>query len=236
MEHTAFSSFESDHPRSGSSDLERWATLAAAAAAMAYGFSRRSVAGTCLAFAAAPFAYRGVVGQWPQLPSFGTAEDTRVALAGDRGIHVRESVRVAKPVDEVYRFWRQVDNFPCFMSYVEQVTDLGGGRSHWVAKGPAGLKVEWDAEIINEVENKVIGWRSLPGADVVTAGSVNFSPAPDGRGTEVSVHLQYEPPAGKAGALVASLLGREPSQTIHEDLHRVKDMLEAGETSSAPGR
>jgi len=94
--------------------------------------------------------------------------------------------------------------------------------------------VEWDAEIINEVENKVIGWRSLPGADVVTAGSVNFSSTPDGRGTDVSVHLQYEPPAGKAGAFVASLFGREPSQTIHEDLHRVKGLLEAGET--APGR
>jgi uncharacterized membrane protein len=231
MEQTSFSSFEDTGFVSGSGDIERWATLAAAAAAMAYGFSRRSLAGTCLAFAAAPFAFRGLTGRWPQLPSgFGSSGDTREALAGDRGIHVRESVRVGKPVDEVYRFWRQVDNFPCFMSYLDQVTDLGGRRSHWVAKGPANMKVEWDAEIINEVENKVIGWRSLPDADVVTAGSVTFTPTPDGRGTEVSVHLQYEPPAGKAGAFVASLFGREPSQTIHEDLHRVKDLLEAGET------
>src|SRR6266540_3157674 len=164
MEQTSFSSFEGARPDSGSADVERWATLAAAATAMAYGFSRRSIAGTCLAFAAAPFAFRGLTGQWPQFPSgLRSSGDTREALAGDRGIHVRESVRVAKPVDEVYRFWRQVDNFPCFMSYLEEVTDLGGRRSHWVAKGPAETRVEWDAEIINEVENKVIGWRSLPG-------------------------------------------------------------------------
>jgi len=205
---------------------------------MVYGFSRRTAAGTCFAVAAAPFAYRGLMGKWPRLPNrFESSEDTRVALAGDRGIHVRESVLVQKPVDEVFRFWRQPENFPCFMSYLEQVTDLGNRRSHWVAKGPADLKVEWDAEIINEVENKVIGWRSLPGSDVVTAGSVNFAPTAGGRSTQVSVHLQYEPPAGKAGALVASLFGREPSQTIHEDLHRVKDLLEAGQTSTgSPGQ
>jgi uncharacterized membrane protein len=232
------SAFNDTLGRSRATDLERWLTLAASAAVMAYGVSRRSAAGTFLAVAAVPLAYRGATGEWPQLPNIYAAagDDTRTALSGDRGTHVRETVRVDKPVDEVFRFWRQFENFPCFMSYLDQVTDLGNGRSHWIAKGPADIKVEWDAEIINEVENKVIGWQSLPGADVVTAGSVNFRPASDGRSTEVSVHLQYEPPAGKAGSLVASLFGREPSQTIHEDLHRVKDMLEAAETSSASRR
>ena len=89
--------------------------------------------------------------------------------------------------------------------------------------------VEWDAEIINDVENKVIGWRSLPDSDVITAGSVNFDAARDGRLTQVSVHLQYAPPAGKVGAFLASLFGREPSQTVREDLRRFKQLLEAGE-------
>ena len=102
-----------------------------------------------------------------------------------------------------------------------------------MAAGPAGLAVEWDAEIINEVENKLIAWRSLPGSDVVTAGSVNFDAARGGRSTQVSVHLQYAPPAGKAGALVASLFGREPSQTIREDLRHFKQLLEAGEIPRA---
>jgi uncharacterized membrane protein len=113
------------------------------------------------------------------------------------------------------------------------VTDLGDGRSHWVAKGPAGVNVEWDAEIINEVENKVIGWRSIPGSDVVTAGSVNFAPIGSGRGTQLSVNLQYTPPAGRAGAWLATLFGREPSQTIREDLRRVKHRLETGEVPRA---
>jgi uncharacterized membrane protein len=111
------------------------------------------------------------------------------------------------------------------MAHLESVTDLGGGRSHWVAKGPAGSRVEWDAEIINEVDGKVIGWRSLPGSDVVSAGSVNFSPVSAGE-CELSVHLQYEPPAGRVGAAAAMILGREPSQTIREDLRHVKRILE----------
>jgi uncharacterized membrane protein len=113
------------------------------------------------------------------------------------------------------------------------VTEGADGRSHWVTSGPAGLAVEWDAEIINEVENKVLAWSSLPGSDVVTAGSVNFDAARCGRSTQVSVHLQYAPPAGKAGALVASLFGREPSQTIREDLRHFKQLLEAGEIPRA---
>jgi uncharacterized membrane protein len=102
-----------------------------------------------------------------------------------------------------------------------------------VAIGPAGLKVEWDARIVNEVENQVIGWTSLPEADVVTAGSVNFDRVRDGRSTQVTVHLQYAPPAGAPGALLASLFGRAPSQTIREDLRRFKQLMEAGEIARA---
>ena len=77
------------------------------------------------------------------------------------------------------------------MTHLHRVTEGSDGKSHWVAAGPAGLAVEWDAEIINEVENKVLGWRSLPGSDIVTAGSVNFDSVRGGRSTQVTVHLQY---------------------------------------------
>ena len=207
-------------------ELERWSSLAAAAAVITYGVSRRTIPGACLAAAAAPLVYKGLVGRWP----FEHADrDTRSALGGDRGIHVREAVRLEKPVHEVYGFWRQLENLSHVFTHLEQVTELGDGRSHWIARGPAGLGVEWDAEIINEVENKVIGWRSIPEADVMTAGSVNFAPTRGGRGTEVSVHFQYAPPAGRAGAFFATVFGREPSQTIREDLRRLKHVLEAGE-------
>jgi uncharacterized membrane protein len=137
------------------------------------------------------------------------------------------------PVRDVYRFWRRLENLPRFMTHLHRVTETPDGKSHWVACGPAGLAVEWDAEIINEVENQVIGWRSLPGSAVLTSGSVNFDTAREGRSTQVSVNLQYAPPAGKAGAMLASVFGREPSQTIREDLRHFKQLLEAGERPRA---
>jgi len=218
--------------------FERWGVLAASAAIIGYGLSRRSLPGLLLAAGAVPLAYRGATGRWPaSLESLiGPSEDTRVALAGPRGIHVRESARLECPVEQVYTFWSRLENLPTFMDNLIDVTDLGGGRSHWVAEGPGGLRVEWDAEIINDIPNKVLAWKSLPGGDVASAGSVTFQPARgDDRGTQITVTLQYEPPAGKAGALLASAFGREPSQTVREDLRRLKQLLEAGEIAKAAG-
>jgi uncharacterized membrane protein len=210
--------------------LERVAALTTATAVVAYGLSRRSLPGVFLAAAATPIAYRGLAGNWPRVTNGHAPRDmTRAALGGKRGVHLRESVRLEKPIDEVYRFWRQLENLPRFMNYLAAVTDLGNGRSRWIAKGPAGTRVQWEAEIINEVENKLIGWQSLPGGDVITAGSVNFDTARNGRSTQVSVHFQYAPPAGRAGSLFAMAFGREPSQTVREDLRRLKQLLEAGE-------
>src|SRR5689334_6843762 len=175
-------------------ELERWAGVAMATAVVAYGLSRRSLSGVAIAAAAAPLAYRGVTGAWPTLAN--GAADTRVALSGNRGVHVRESIRLEVPLDVVYGFWRRLENLPRFMSHLEDVRDLGGGRSHWVAEGPAGIPVEWDAEIINEVPNEVIGWRSIAGSDIATAGSVHFSTVRQGRSTQVTVHLQYAAPGG----------------------------------------
>lgn len=213
-------------------DWERWLTMAAAGAIVAYGLKRRSAAGTWLAIAAVPLAYKGIAGHWPSLGN-GRADDTRAALAGRRGVDVHEVVSLEKPLDEVYRFWRRFENFPRFMRHLEDVTQYGNGRSHWVACGPTGSRFEWDAEIINEVRNQIIGWRSLPNADVVSAGSVNFRSSRDGRSTEVAVHLQYAPPGGRLGAFAAKLFGKEPSQTIREDLRRFKQVLEAGEIPRA---
>jgi uncharacterized membrane protein len=196
-------------------ELERWASLAAAGAVIVYGFSRRTAPGVALAVAATPLVYRGVSGRWPF--EDGYADDTRHALSGSRGIHVRESVRIERPVSEIYAFWRQLENLPRVLTHLESVDESGDGRSHWIARGPADLGVEWDAEIINDIEDKLIAWRSLPHSDIVTAGSVNFKRVRGGRATELSVHLQYEPPAGRAGAFLrASLVAspRRPSVRI----------------------
>jgi uncharacterized membrane protein len=217
------------HDRSVSlADAENWLALGAGALLLIAAAARRSALGAGLAISATPLLYRGLTGRWPAVIRRRIEpDDTKAALGGARGVHVRESIRLDVPVEKVYRFWRRLDNLPRFMRHLDRVTEAPDGTSHWVAAGPAGLAVEWEAEIINEVENKVLAWRSLPGSDVVTAGSVNFDAARNGRSTQVSVHLQYAPPAGKAGAFLASLLGREPSQTIREDLRRFKQMLEA---------
>jgi len=206
--------------------IERWGSVAVGSALLAYGLSRKSKAGAAAAAAGATLLVAGAT-------TVGRARDTREALAGDRGFHVHDAIQLEKPVEEVYRFWRGLENLPRFMRYLERVEDRGNGRSHWVARGPAGFVVEWDAEIVNEVENKVIGWRSLPDADVISAGSVHFDAVRGGRGTRLTVHLQYAPPLGRVGKLIAQLFGDEPAQAIREDLRRLKWRLEAGEIPRA---
>ena len=216
------------------STAEDWLALGGGGLLLLLGASRRDAVGALLAISSAPLLYRGVTGEWPARVNGDTPSDnTRRALGGERGVHVRESIRLDVPISEAYGFWRRLEHLPRFMRHLDRVTETANGTSHWVAVGPAGLAVEWDAEIINEVENTLIAWRSLPGSDVVTAGSVHFDAARAGRSTQVSVHLQYAPPAGKAGALIASLFGREPSQTIREDLRNFKQLLEAGEIPRA---
>ena len=137
-------------------------------------------------------------------------------------------VTINQPIELLYRFWRNLENLPQFMRHLESVEKITDTISHWRAKGPAGMTVEWDAEIYNEVANKLIAWRSLEGSDVVSAGSVNFDRAADGLATRVTVHLQYSPPMGKVGAAVARFFGADAETEIREDLHRFKTMDESG--------
>jgi len=232
------------------SRVERWLSIAAGSALAAYGLKRRELPGGAAAIAGAALLYRGATGRWvPGVKRrtggygagmYGTGviadrdSDTRTQLGGGRGIHVEESVTINRPMSELYRFWRNFENLPTFMNHLESVTMRDEGISHWVAKGPAGMDVQWDARVINEVPDKVIGWQSLTGSTVSTAGSVNFDD--DSHGTRVTVHLQYNPPAGRVGAAVAKLFGEEPNQTIREDLRRFKQLMEAGEIPTTSGQ
>jgi uncharacterized membrane protein len=213
-------------------DAEAVLAIGAGAVLLLLGTSRRSLAGSVVALASVPLFYRGVTGHWPDTGmSLGPSDDTRVALAGTRGAHVRESVRIEAAVGDVYRFWRRLENLPAFMKHLTRVTETSDRTSHWVAEAPGGLVASWDAEIINDVEDELIAWRSLPGSEVAVAGSVNFKPVRNGRSTQVDVNLQYSATGGKVGALLASLFGREPSQTIREDLRRLRQLMEAGEVA-----
>jgi uncharacterized membrane protein len=152
-----------------------------------------------------------------------------------RGVRVEQATTINRSIDEVYQFWRNFENFPRFMRHLESVRQLSGTISRWRAKGPAGLLVEWEAEMIEERDHEWIAWRSLAGADVPNSGSVRFRRAPGARGTEIRVQLQYSPPAGALGQGIAWLFGEAPSQQIHEDLHRAKQLLETGEIPLSDG-
>jgi uncharacterized membrane protein len=208
----------------------------------AAGLQKRSAAGVALALIGGDLVRRGITGHSYTYEALGV----RTAAPGqgwettsipyELGVRVDKSITIARPRDEVFNYWRRLANLPQFMKNLDSVTELDDYHSHWVVKAPAGRRVEWHATIHNEIPGELIAWRSLPGADVDNAGSVWFREAPAGRGTEVKVELQYNPPAGALGAIVASLWGKEPGQQIQEDLHRLKAIMEAGEIPTTEGQ
>ena len=215
---------------------ERWVSSIAGGALALYGLSRKTPAGVGLALAGGALLYRGITGHSYLYQAMGinTAENVNpnVSVRGDAGFKVDKSITINRSPDELYRFWRDFQNLPRIMNHLESVRDIGGNRSHWVAKAPAGTTVEWDAEIYNEKENELIAWRSLSNADVDNAGSVHFEPATGGRGTVVRVSLKYDPPGGFLGATVARLFGENPEQQIEDDLRRFKQVMETGEVTT----
>lgn len=225
-------------------EIERWVSSIGGGALAVYGIKRLvqgNWLGAVLGLVGGGLIYRGATGHCDMYEALGvsTAEGSHnpnVSVPAHRGIKVEKSVTVSKSPEELYRFWRNFENLPKFMDHLESVRVEGTGRSHWVAKAPAGTTVEWDAEIYNEKENELIAWRSLEGADVDNAGSVRFEAAPEGRGTIVRVSLKYDPPGGIIGSTFAKLFGEEPSQQIEEDLRRFKQVMEAGETPTTEGQ
>jgi uncharacterized membrane protein len=143
------------------------------------------------------------------------------------GVQIRHAVAIDRQVEDVYDYFRNFENLPTFMNHLQNVTVFDDKRSRWVASGPLGTSVEWDAEIINDVPNRVISWRSVDTPDVETAGSVRFVPLSNGR-TLLQISMQYLPPAGALGTAVAKLFGEEPEEQIQADLRCFKDLMESG--------
>jgi len=182
--------------------------------------------------------YRAASGNCPgyQLLGVGGPQGLNAAIPATHGVKVEHAVTVNAPVDEVYKFWRDFSRLPQFMDHVKSVEVKDSTHSRWTAKGPLGTSVQWDAEIVTDTPNKVIAWRSLPGSDVDTAGSVRFEMAPGGRGTEIHVSLKFDPPGGKLASFVARLFGENPEQTVRGDLMRFKSIVETGEIADIAGQ
>ncbi|HYG98756.1 MAG TPA: SRPBCC family protein [Terriglobales bacterium] len=198
---------------------EPWASVIAGSALAIYGVSRKSFPGSALAAVGGLLIYHGA-----------TAERRQTA------VRVERTLTILKPIGEVYRFWRNFENLPRFMTHLESVKVSGDRFSEWTARGPMGAKISWHAEITDERENQYIVWRSLPGSDIENVGSVQFRQAPGDRGTEVTVSIQYNPPAGIVGDALARMFGRAPDQQVREDLRHFKQLMEAGEIPTTEGQ
>lgn len=195
----------------------RMASLAAGTLLAGYGFARRDLAGTLLGIAGAALAVRAASNQ---------ALRRTLLPRARRGQEVHKSIFIAAPRERVFEQWSNYDNFPRFMSHVEEVRRIDETRSHWVVKGPAGVRVEWDAVMTEHEPPALIGWCSETGAPVQHAGVVRFAEQPGG--TRVTVDMAYTPPGGAIGHTLAKLLGRDPKQEMDADLMRMKSFIETG--------
>lgn len=210
---------------------DRGLSTTAGVALIVRGLKRHALVGSETLAGAALLA-RGLSGYCPvyHASGFTTRREDRpeIALSGARGYHLKASVTIARAPQEVFAFWRRFENLPRFIRHLDRVESLPDGRSRWTLRGPAGLRMQWEAEIINEIAPELLAWRSLRGSDLVSAGSVLFKAVPRG-GTELTVTMQYAPPGGALTEAAAVLLGRSPKADLREDLRRLKSLLEAGE-------
>lgn len=199
----------------------------AGAALTLYGFIRRGVLGTMLR----------TVGTGMVVSAAGRQALTGASMSPSdrrRAVDIQKSLYIEAPLEQVYEFWSNYENFPLFMSHVREVEDLGNGRSHWSVTGPGGVPIEWNATLTQQTPNEVIAWRSEAGSMLENAGVIRFSAS--GSGTRVDLRFCYHPPAGGAGQAVAELLGSDPRAKLNEDLGRMKSLLEGTTRSETHGK
>lgn len=194
---------------------ERVITGVAAAGLAALAFKKSSVAGKVAAgVASGALAARSITGYCPVKQA---VEET------GSGLHVERQVIVNAPIEQVYEFWRNVENFPKFMQNLKSVTKMSDTNSHWISYGPLNTEYEWDAETTRDEPNEVIAWRSVSG-DVENNGTVRFTRV--GPKTRVRIRIDYSPPAGAVGDAVARLFGDDPESQLEEYLDKLKQILD----------
>jgi uncharacterized membrane protein len=211
--------------------MERALSVAAGLGLAAAGLRRSRVTGLLLTAMGAGLVWRGLSGRCQCYAALGINTSERnpaTAVPAGQGLKLERTIVVNRSPEELYEFWRRLENLPQVMRHLKYVETTDDEHSHWKAEGAFGADVEWDAEIINDRRNELIAWRSMPGGDVETAGSVRFHPRGQGNVTEVTLSMKYNPPAGKVGAQVASLFGEGLEQKLDDDLSRFKEVMETG--------
>ena len=174
--------------------------------------------------------YRGVSGNCPMYSALGKTK----GVSHTQAINIRTGLIVNKPKDEVYAFWRKLENLPLFMKHLASVTEIDSKHSHWEADIPGGIgRIKWNAEIVKEEEGSLIGWQSIPNSTINNAGKVSFREALGGQGTELEVVITYHPPAGELGAGIAKSLNPVLEKMIRQDIMNFKDYIETKHQSAA---
>lgn len=217
-------------PRRNVSNSERAVSTIGGAIIALYGLGKRNAATPYLLFLGGALIARGVSGQCKLYDRLGIDTSRgygKPGVRGNKGIRMEKSIEVNIPPAQVFGYWRHLENLPVFMPHIKSVKRTDDGISHWKVEGPAGIPLEWDAEIINERPGEMLAWQSLPGAQLQSAGTVRFAPANSGAATLVTVVLQYQPPGGRIGAALAGVLGESPDQQLEADLVRFRDWVEA---------
>jgi uncharacterized membrane protein len=225
-------------------DAERVLSVAAGAALAVYGLDRHDVQGGVLAVVGAELIRRGATGHCLvyEALNVSTASDAThhgfhrdlpaspaATVRASRAVKVEHSVTVMRPAAELYAFWRDPANVPRVVEFIESVATVSDTTARWRARGPGGITFQWDAKIINDIPDELLAWKSIGDADVPNAGSIHFRPAPDAKGTEVRLVLEYQPPAGHLGAWVAKLVKENPEEQLRTALRRFKQLAETGE-------
>ncbi|MBW4515748.1 MAG: SRPBCC family protein [Timaviella obliquedivisa GSE-PSE-MK23-08B] len=232
MEEITSSQNPTSEPNSNLGENERLTSLLGGGALVLMGLRQGSLRGALTALAGGGLLYHGATSKKS------ITDTVSEAVGVGQSVKVEKSVSILnKSPEELYQFWHNFENLPSFMKHLQSVTVLDEQRSHWVANAPGNATVEWDAEtVIDDAENHLIAWSSLPGATIDNSGFVRFQAAAPGRGTEVKVVLEYTPPGGIVGVTIAKLFGEEPEQQLGDDLRRFKQIMEAGEIATTEGQ
>jgi len=199
--------------------IRRWGALVGGGALAVIGLTRRSPAGFALAAAGGALAYLGAKNG---------SDPSRY--------HARASVILNSTPEEAYNLWRRFEDLPVFMRHLDSVTKTNDRQYRWVALGPMGMRVQWDAEIVTDEPSQLIAWRSIPGSELEIEGFVRFQTATGNRGTLVEAEMHYVPPAGALGRAISKAFGKDPKFLVQQDLRRFKALVETGEIPTIEGQ
>lgn len=212
---------------------ERATSAALGGTLVTLGLRRRSLGGAATALAGGLLFYRGISGH----SRLYRALDVSTVSGRDRdelgaptdAVEVERSITIGKPPDELYQFWREPKHLTRIMGHFAEVTSASADRQRWIVHGPLDRSASWETQVVEDRPGEFLRWESLKGAALSSESSVSFRPAPGDRGTEVTLHVRFDPPGGALGNAAITQLDIVPSTLVNEALRRFKSLAETGE-------